>query len=147
MSRSIFLLEPDMIRMCNAHIEACRQVGITLVIYCTRRSEKEQALEYTKGRVFDALPESVSRLITDEIREWKVRGLQAGPGAIVTHCHGPDCPHVLGIAYDCVPIREGKAIWDDDALWQQLGTLGESVGLEWGGRWPHFPDRPHFQRR
>ena len=147
MGRLISSLEPDLVRMCNAHLEACRQAGITLVVYCTRRSEKEQALEYVKGRQFSELPESVSNLIADEIRLWETSGARSGPGSVVTHCHGPECPHVLGIAYDCVPVREGKAIWNDETIWEKVGALGESVGLEWGGRWPHFPDRPHFQRK
>jgi len=28
--------------------------------------------------------------------------------------------------------------------WVTLGKLGESLGLEWGGRWK-TPDLPHFQ--
>ena len=130
MGRLISTLEPDVLRMCNAHIEACRQAGITLVVYCTRRSEKEQALEYAKGRPFADLPDNVSNLIAAEIRLWESTGARSGPGSIVTNCHGPDCPHVLGIAYDCVPVLDGKAIWYDDALWQRVGALGESTGLE-----------------
>lgn len=49
--------------------------------------------------------------------------------------------------YYCVPVLDGKAIWNDEILWGKVGALGESVGLEWGGRWARFPDRPHFQRK
>jgi len=35
--------------------------------------------------------------------------------------------------------------WNPTGLhWVTLGKLGESLGLEWGGRWSK-PDRPHFQ--
>jgi peptidoglycan LD-endopeptidase CwlK len=147
MGRLISCLEPDVIRMCNAHIEACRRAGITLLVYCTRRSEKEQALEYARGRRFDQLPDDVAKRIGAEIRHWKGTGASSGPGSIVTNCYGPQCPHVLGIAYDCVPTDGGQAMWNNEELWQQVGKLGEGAGLEWGGRWEHFPDRPHFQKR
>jgi peptidoglycan L-alanyl-D-glutamate endopeptidase CwlK len=29
--------------------------------------------------------------------------------------------------------------------WQEVGVAGESVGLEWGGRWRKIRDMPHFQ--
>lgn len=30
-------------------------------------------------------------------------------------------------------------------VWDQLGPLGESVGLTWGGRWHSFVDVGHFE--
>lgn len=147
MSRLISTLEPDVVRLCNAHIAACDAADITLVVYCTRRTEKEQAMEYAKGRTLNQLPDSVAQLIADEIRDWESHGIHFGPGGIVTHCHGPDCPHVMGVAYDCVPVEEGKAVWGDAALWEKVGTIGEGLGMEWGGRWSRFPDKPHFQKK
>jgi len=146
-SRRISDLEPDVLKLCTAHIEACRDAGITLLVYCTRRTEKDQALEYAKGRRFDQLPDAVAGLIKDEIQAWEDEGHVSGPGNVVTQRYGPDCPHVQGIAFDCVPEVNGKAVWGDGNLWQNIGELGETVGLEWGGRWTKFPDRPHFQRR
>jgi peptidoglycan L-alanyl-D-glutamate endopeptidase CwlK len=147
MSHLISTLEPNMIRMCNAHIAACAAADITLVVYNTRRTEKEQALLYANGRLLDELPDSVAQLIAEEIREWESHGAHTGPGNIVTHCHGPECPHVLGIAYDAVPVENGDAIWSDNALWEKIGAIGESVGLDWGGRYKTIRDRPHFQRK
>lgn len=62
---------------------------------------------------------------------------------------------------DVVPLRFGKPVWgtkgdgidknpsdddkDDLELWQRVGAIGESVGLEWAGRWKRFPEYPHFQ--
>jgi peptidoglycan L-alanyl-D-glutamate endopeptidase CwlK len=33
----------------------------------------------------------------------------------------------------------------DLELWNKIGTIGESVGLEWAGRWKRFREFPHFQ--
>lgn len=29
--------------------------------------------------------------------------------------------------------------------WDEIGEIGVSIGLEWGGNWKEFLDRPHFQ--
>ena len=32
-----------------------------------------------------------------------------------------------------------------DGPWDLVGQVGESLGLEWGGRWKSGADMPHFQ--
>jgi len=53
-------------------------------------------------------------------------------------------PHLDGQAFD-VDIhgisRDDIPLW----FWEQLGWLGEYLGLEWGGRWPGFRDYGHFE--
>ena len=48
-------------------------------------------------------------------------------------------------AFDVVPVRAGICLWDDASLWDDIGALAPKYGLEWGGSWRRFPDRPHFQ--
>lgn len=74
-------------------------------------------------------------------------------GAIVTNARGGQSNHNYGIAFDVAFVnKDGEIVWDnldqnenekDD--WTEIGELGESIGLEWGGRWTRFVDRPHFQ--
>ena len=55
--------------------------------------------------------------------------------------------HTWGAAFDMVFVNAvGMPSWPDktDPRWHQLGALGESIGLQWGGRWKFF-DGPHFQ--
>jgi len=66
------------------------------------------------------------------------------PGSIVTKAKPGQSFHNYGLAIDVVPIVNGKAVWDNETLWQKLGVIGESAGFEWGGRWK-FVDKPHFQ--
>ena len=55
--------------------------------------------------------------------------------------------HNFGLAIDIgVFSKDGKTYHGDDALYRELGPLGESLGFEWGGRWK-FLDEPHYQFR
>lgn len=53
--------------------------------------------------------------------------------------------HGFGLAFDVVPIVNGKAIWDNQGMWNKIGTLGKSLGLTWGGDWKSIIDKPHFE--
>lgn len=67
------------------------------------------------------------------------------PGRIVTKAKGGHSFHNYRVAFDFVPVVNGKAVWDDDGLWAQCGAIGTKCGLEWGGSWHSFKDKPHFQ--
>ena len=51
--------------------------------------------------------------------------------------------HNYGLAFDFVPLKDGKPVWDDHDLWERCGVIAEGLGLQWGGRWPKFIDKPH----
>lgn len=64
-------------------------------------------------------------------------------GLIVTNAKAGYSFHNYGIAFD-VAFKKGNTIsWDGD--WDLVGKIGKSFGLEWGGDWVSFKDRPHFQ--
>ena len=54
--------------------------------------------------------------------------------------------HCFGLAIDIVPEEVLKfSDWKPDAeVWKQIGKIGESLGLIWGGRWK-TKDCAHFQ--
>ena len=56
-----------------------------------------------------------------------------------------DSLHNYGVAFDICPIINGKAIWSDISLFNKVGKIGKELGLEWGGDWKGFVDKPHFQ--
>lgn len=129
-SRSLLDLRDDVRLMAVAMEKECAKVGIDLLIYCTWRSKAEQAVEYAKGRT--------------------------APGKIVTNAKPGQSKHnavnrrsePASLAFDCVPIINGKAVWDSkNPIWQKVGEIGESVGLEWAGRWKTFKEFPHFQAK
>lgn len=54
--------------------------------------------------------------------------------------------HIQGRAIDFCPVKDGKLWWTaPNEVWQEMGLIGESCGLIWGGRWKEFQDCPHFE--
>ena len=123
MSRKIEDLHPTLQAKCRAHIEACEDAGISLIITSTYRSPEEQAVLYAQGRTT--------------------------PGRVVTKARPGKSMHNYRLAYDVVPLRNGKPVWgttgEDATLWQKVGALGVAQGLEWAGNWRTMREFPHFQ--
>lgn len=106
-------------------LEAARGGGLDVLIYCTLRPLFEQASLYAVGRT---LP---GRILTG-----------AMPGRSL---HNPDAMG-KSWAFDAVPMLNGKLMFHDGELVERMGLLGESVGLEWAGRWRgRLRERVHFQ--
>jgi len=116
--RDINLLHPELRPKALKLIELAKSKGIDIVISQTWRTKAEQDALYAQGRT--------------------------APGSIVTNVKYPNSLHCWGLAFDVAVIINGKPSWIA-AHFDQLGPLGESLGLEWGGRWQNFPDKPHFQ--
>lgn len=65
-------------------------------------------------------------------------------GQKVTNARGGYSNHNFGLAIDIVPMENGKPNYNS-SQYPLLGRIGESVGLEWGGRFKSIVDMPHFQ--
>lgn len=113
----IDLLKPIVKIKAQQLIDRCRDRGITLIITSTYRSNDEQNALYAQGRT------------------------KSGP--IVTNAKGGESFHNWRVAFDVVELTDGIPNWHCD--WGKIGLIGESLGLEWAGRWKTFPDNPHFQ--
>lgn len=96
------------------------EAGIPVRIVSGFRSIPEQEQIYAKGRT--------------------------EPGPIVTKAPPGSSYHNYGLAFDIVPEAYlGLKDWNPTGpLWDKLGEIGKSLGLEWGGDW-RDPDKPHFQ--
>lgn len=74
---------------------------------------------------------------------------RTAPGGRVTNARGGQSWHNFGRAVDIAPINpDGSIDWEAASIpggWDMLGRFGKYVGLEWGGDWDGFVDRPHFQ--
>ncbi|MEJ0055395.1 MAG: M15 family metallopeptidase [Bacteroidota bacterium] len=53
--------------------------------------------------------------------------------------------HQYGLAVDVVPVKDSVIQWNNIALWKKVGTIGERLGLRWGGRWRRPFDPAHFE--
>ena len=133
--------------------ERCRQEGLDILLYCTLRSLEEQARLFRLGRRLSQI-----RAKAQELREqWKRPDLaeillSVGPqhGRRVTYSGPGQSLHNYGLAFDAVPLRDGKPVWQtncqkDLELWDLYGRLGMETGLEWAGTWTRFREFPHMQ--
>ena len=122
-SRKIEDLHPKVAALCREFLERCEEAGVDVMITSTYRDKESQNELYAQGRT--------------------------KPGNKVTNAKGGQSFHNWKVAFDVVPLRNGKAVWgtsgEDGKLWKQLGEIGESLGLEWAGRWVSFKEYPHFQ--
>lgn len=100
-------------------VEECEKQGLKIKITDTLRTKAEQDSLYAQGRT--------------------------KPGSIVTNARYPQSNHCWGIAFDFCR-NDGKGAFDDnDGFFTKVGKVGKSIGLEWGGDWTSFKDKPHFE--
>lgn len=122
-SRSLNDLHPKVKPMVEEFIQKCADNGIDLLVTSTYRDHESQNALYAQGRTI--------------------------PGKKVTNAKGGQSWHNWRVAVDIVPMRNGKPVWGttgtDGELWNKVGEIGESVGLEWAGRWKTFKEYAHFQ--
>lgn len=127
--RNIKQLHPELQKKITKLQEICKKNDITIGISECLRTVAEQDALYAKGRT--------------------------STGSIVTNCKGSyySSMHQWGIAFDVYLIMDvdGDGKTSDDTynnatkLFDKVGKLGQSIGLEWGGSWKSPVDRPHFQ--
>jgi peptidoglycan L-alanyl-D-glutamate endopeptidase CwlK len=121
--RNLATLHPDLHQRAATFVAAAKnlaaQRSLDVRIISALRSYAEQETIYAQGRTT--------------------------LGKIVTNARAGYSNHNFGLAFD-VGVFKGKAYLDDHAFYDELGPLGESLGLEWGGRWK-FVDKPHYQFR
>lgn len=112
-------LNPKVAALCSEFINRCKAAGIDVIITSTYRDAESQNALYAQGRTT--------------------------PGKKVTNAKAGQSYHNWRVAFDFVPIVGGKAVWNNDELWQKCGEIAESVGLEWAGRWTKFKETAHCQ--
>jgi len=118
-SRKLEDLHPKVKKMCEQFITSCAKHNIDVLITSTYRDAESQNTLYAQGRTL--------------------------PGKKVTNAKAGQSFHNWRVAFDFVPIVNGKAMWSDTALFTKCGEIAESVGLEWAGRWVKFKELAHCQ--
>ena len=119
-SRSLDDLLPPVKQRVEEFIAACKAEGIDLLVTSTYRDNESQNALYAQGRT--------------------------AAGRIVTNAKAGQSFHNYRCAVDVVPLVSGKPNWKTtDPVWQRVGALGKSAGLEWAGEWKRFKEFAHFQ--
>ena len=121
--RDIKQLNPELQAIIPTFLADCKSKGLIVGIGECYRTVTEQEALYAKGRTTGT------------------------KGAIVTNCRGTSysSPHQWGVAFDFYR-NDGKGIFDDrDGWFAKVGAVGKAHGLEWGGDWQGWCDKPHLQ--
>lgn len=114
-------INPQLANRIRLMASELRSQGITIMAVSGLRTFAEQNALYAQGRTT--------------------------PGSIVTNARGGQSLHNYGLAVDVVPVgANGQPDWNVGSdVWQRIGAAGKNQGIEWGGDWTSFVDRPHFQ--
>ena len=118
-SRDLNDLHPHVKALAQAFVAACAKQGVDVLITSTYRDADSQNALYAQGRT--------------------------APGPRVTNAKAGQSWHNWRCAFDFVPIINGKAQWNNPALFKQCGEIAEGLGLEWAGRWKTFTEMAHCQ--
>ena len=118
-SRNINDLHTKVTAMASEFINRCKAEGIDVLITSTYRDAESQNELYAQGRT--------------------------KPGKKVTNAKAGQSYHNWRVAFDFVPIVNGKAQWNDAELFTKCGEIAEGVGLEWARRWVKFKELAHCQ--
>jgi peptidoglycan L-alanyl-D-glutamate endopeptidase CwlK len=125
-SRKLEDLLPAVQRKFHLFAGRLEQEGIDILCISTFRDSESQNALYEQGRSL--------------------------PGHIVTNAKGGESFHQYRCAFDAVPLKDGKPLWNvfdkDNKMvptWETVAKVAEEVGLEWAGNWHSFKEYDHFQ--
>jgi hypothetical protein len=118
MSRKLADLNIHVRNLAEQLILKCKEQGIVIIPVQTLRTIEEQNKLYAQGRTI--------------------------AGKIVTNAKGGASYHNYGLAFDVAVVENGKINWTP-VLYDKVGEIGKSIGLEWGGDFKKIKDKPHFQ--
>lgn len=118
-SRDIKELHPKVQAKVSELLLLCKKENIDILITSTYRDNESQDALYAQGRTTE--------------------------GKKVTNAKGGQSFHNYRVAFDFVPMLNGKPLWNDIKTITKVGELGEEIGLSWAGRWKRFKELLHFQ--
>ena len=108
-SRAIADLHPRVQPLCLKFISQCKDAGVDILITSTYRDFESQDALYAQGRT--------------------------AAGRKVTNARAGQSFHNYRVAFDFVPIINGKAQWNDLDRIKLCGSIAKQCGLEWAGDW------------
>lgn len=117
--------------------------AITVQIVCTWRDPREQECLHLQGRASIDVVNRARALL-------KLPPIMMRENVIRTNARPGQSAHEYRCAFDALAFEGGKMLRrGDHPVYQVIGEIGESCGLEWSGRWKRGPGKiveaAHFQ--
>ena len=119
MSRDLALLHPRLQAILPKIKAECEAQALPVLWTDGMRTKAEQDALYAQGRT--------------------------APGAIVTNVRYPNSMHNWGVAVDFCRNVRGREYDDSDNFFFRVAFVAKAYGLDWGGDWTSFRDKPHLQ--
>ena len=115
-----------------------KELGVDRVMVVeTLRDLSTQMAYYARGR----MAEADAQAMYAAAGLWKIGEKEAAQKITWTL----DSKHLRGLAIDIAPVKGGHVWWQaPHAVWERMGQIGESNGMNWGGRWKN-KDGPHYE--
>lgn len=144
---AISSLSREIQERCRLFLSRCASAGLPVAINETYRDRTTQMIYYMQGRLDVHNNKNIVaefNALRKQYGLWEIPAEDALSKVITWTLYSK---HMEGKAFDAVPTKNGKAWWNaPNDVWLKMGTIGESVGLSWGGRWPdRKKDSPHFE--
>ena len=117
--RNIRSLRLDAQQLCRESLQSVRSSALDARVISGTRSYAQQAALYRQGR-------------------------NGNPGPKVTNAGAGQSWHNFGLAWDIGIFRNGEYLTDGHE-YDDVSKLGRIAGVEWGGDWHSFKDKPHYQ--
>jgi len=119
--KNLATLEPTTAKLVRELLRRLQSEGLNFKVTSGTRTFAEQTALYNQGR--------------------------STKGDIVTKAKAGQSWHNFGVAADLTLFdKSGKRPKWDGAEYDRMGAIAQELGLEWGGSWRKFKDRPHVQR-
>lgn len=142
-SRDVQDLFPVVRDLCDMFLEACRQRGLDVIITSTLRSGAEQWAYFVQGR-------KSLNFVNQARAQAELPPITQRENRIITY--KMLSAHEMGLAFDVALRKHGAIVWEIKADvnenhipdYEEIGAIGEALGLKWGGRFKHR-DYVHFE--
>ncbi len=117
--KNVLTLNPTAQEAARKFLKLLQDEGINARIISGTRTYAEQDMLFAKGRTVS--------------------------GQKVTNAKGGESNHNFGIAWDIGIFTSDGDYLPDSPLYDKAAEVGLFPGLEWGGNWRSFVDKPHYQ--
>lgn len=160
-SQSLTDLTPTLEKKARAFLVLCYERTLQVHVTCTARTIHEQEALYAQGRE----PLEKVNALRAAVGLWKIKE-DANKRPVtwtlkskhIVYSKSKNLADHKARAFDVALVKGKQFVWElkvdvndnDINDWEEIGTLGESCGLVWGGRFKNAkgeprPDRPHLE--